>query len=322
MTNPARIAETLLATVLTGGFALSAMAADKFRQGKPPVKIDDQRLQNTFRVHQKVLTGAQPDENGFGALAELGVKTLISVDGAQPDVLTAKKYGLKYVHLPHGYDGVPERRAKELAKAVHELEGPIYIHCHHGKHRSPAAAATACVGAGLIAPADSLAVLEAAGTDKGYRGLYKSARNIRPFDPIVLEKLVVHFREREAIPPMAEAMVELGRTYEHLKIIANADWKTPPEHPDLDPAHEALLMREHYTELLRTDEVCSKPTMFQELMHSGERGSRQLRRSLLKWQSAGASGDVPTQVHHAFNLINQSCSQCHKLYRNTPIDEK
>ena len=50
--------------------------------------------------------------------SRLGVKTVISVDGAKPDVDLAKKHGMRYVHLPHGYDGVPDDRAKELAKAV------------------------------------------------------------------------------------------------------------------------------------------------------------------------------------------------------------
>ena len=30
-------------------------------------------------------------------------------------------------------------RLKELAQAVASCEGPIYLHCHHGKHRSAAA---------------------------------------------------------------------------------------------------------------------------------------------------------------------------------------
>jgi protein tyrosine/serine phosphatase len=70
---------------------------------------------------------------------------------------------------------VPAERAAELAKAVRDLPGPIYIHCHHGKHRSPAAAAVACVAAGLLAPERAPAVLKEAGTSPNYRGLFASA---------------------------------------------------------------------------------------------------------------------------------------------------
>ena len=100
---------------------------------------------------------------------------MISVDGAQPQVELARKYGLRYVHLPHGYDGVSEKRAQELAKAVRDLPSPIYIHCHHGKHRSPAAATVACVGAGLLQRDQGLSVLRTAGTSDHYEGLYDSA---------------------------------------------------------------------------------------------------------------------------------------------------
>jgi hypothetical protein len=72
---------------------------------------------------------------------------------------------------------VPEDRIKELAKAVRELEGPVYIHCHHGKHRSPAASAVACVAAGLIAPQSALAILEAAGTSSADRPLFVVSRS-------------------------------------------------------------------------------------------------------------------------------------------------
>lgn len=292
------------------------------RTARKPEKIQDERLHNAFLVHEKVITGAQPDEKGFQAIKELGVRTIISVDGARPDVTLAKKYGLRYVHMPHGYDGIPDERAKELAKAVRELPGPIYIHCHHGKHRSPAATATACVGAGLIAPVDSLSILEAAGTSKGYRGLYYSVEEARPFDPRLLDELQVAYQETVQVPPMAEAMVAMEHTHDHLKFIADAGWKVPSDHPDLVPAHEALLMREHYTEMLRTDEVQAKPADFLKWMKLGEDGSRELRQSLQKWHASGAKGSVPGSVTAAFEKINQSCTQCHVQFRNKPLQQK
>ena len=116
-----------------------------------PDKLGSEHLPNSYRVTEKMISGGQPDgEAGFRELRDLGVKTIVSVDGAKPDVELAKKYGLRYVHLPHGYDGISDVRLKELAKAVRDLPGTIYIHCHHGKHRSPAAAAAACVVVGTV----------------------------------------------------------------------------------------------------------------------------------------------------------------------------
>src|SRR5262245_50112426 len=125
-----------------------------------PQHLAAEHLPNPWRIHPKVISGGLPEgDAAFAELIALGVKTVISVDGAQPDVASARRFGLRYIHLPHGYDGVPPERMKELAKAVRDLPGPIYIHCHHGKHRSPAAAAVACVGAGLLAPSAAEPIL-------------------------------------------------------------------------------------------------------------------------------------------------------------------
>src|SRR6185369_1160846 len=54
-------------------------------------------LDNAHRLTDRVLSGAQPEgEAAFRELADLGVKTVISVDGARPDVASAHKFGLRY----------------------------------------------------------------------------------------------------------------------------------------------------------------------------------------------------------------------------------
>src|SRR5436190_2618002 len=91
-----------------------------------PLKIAAPHLPNAYQIHPKVISGGLPEgDDAFRELADLGVKTIISVDGATPEVATAKKFGLRYVHLPHGYGGISEARVAELAKAVHDLPGPI-----------------------------------------------------------------------------------------------------------------------------------------------------------------------------------------------------
>ena len=98
---------------------------------------------------ERLYSGSEPHgEEGIASLKELGVKTIVSVDGAKPAVETARKYGMRYVHIPIGYDGVPEEAGQSLARLMREAETPIYVHCHHGKHRGPAAVAVACVAGG------------------------------------------------------------------------------------------------------------------------------------------------------------------------------
>src|SRR5688572_20555590 len=66
-------------------------------------KLSTQHLPNAVRVHERVISGGLPEgDAAFAELNALGVKTIVSVDGAKPDLETAAKFGLRYVHLPHG----------------------------------------------------------------------------------------------------------------------------------------------------------------------------------------------------------------------------
>ena len=288
-----------------------------------PRRLVAAHLPNAYRLHERVISGGQPQgEDGFRELAELGVKTVISVDGATPDVAAARKHGLRYVHLPHGYDGIPEERVRELAKAVRDLPGPVYIHCHHGKHRSPSAAAVACVAAGLIDPAGAENVLCTAGTSAAYRGLYASAREAKRLDARLLDSLAADFPEKAKIPPLAEAMVAVEQTHDRLKAIASAGWRTPANHPDLEPAHEALLLREHFTELIRSESIQQQSAGFQKLLQEGEAAALALERALSARKADGYDGEAAAEIPSALVKIEANCAACHKTYRDVPLGEK
>ncbi|MFO1021892.1 MAG: cytochrome c [Planctomycetales bacterium] len=268
-------------------------------------------------MHEKVISGGLPSgDEAFAELQDMGIKTIISVDGAKPDVGTAEKYGMQYVHLPHGYDGVPEERARELAKAVRDLKGPIYLHCHHGKHRSPAAAAVACIGAGLIGHDDGPKVLAIAGTSAAYRGLFQSVEAAHTFEKAFLDDLDVDFPPVAKLPAMAEAMIEIEHVDDRLKAIEQAGWKTPADQPALVPDHEALLLREHFTELLRTKELQAKPEKFRQLAQEAEKVSQALEDALKRPTTK------PDAASKLFLAVNNNCKACHTAFRDIPLKEK
>ena len=286
-------------------------------------KLPVKHLPNALRVHAKVISGGLPEgDAAFKELKDLGVQTVISVDGAKPDVELAKKYGLRYVHLPHGYDGIPGSRIEELAKAVRDLPGPIYIHCHHGKHRSPAAASAACVGAGMIDPKDARQVLVVAGTSENYRGLYQTAQNTKRFDDELLDALKAEFPAIAKLPPMAEAMVGVEHANDHLRLFATNKWQPLKDQPALEPDHEALLLREHFTELMRTKEIMQKPERFQQLMKEGEGAAQDLEKSLRDWIATGRPEKTPDSLVTGMDRIAKNCTACHKQFRDVPLGEK
>ena len=275
-------------------------------------KLTHGDLPNAIWITGRVMSGGQPSgEPGFEALRRLGVRTVISVDGAKPNVTVAKQFGLRYVHLPHGYDGISPARVKELAKAVSELPGPIYIHCHHGKHRSPAAAAVACIGAGTISSKDGEALLKLAGTSPDYRGLYEVVANAERLSD--LNAIDVEFQETVEVPPMATSMVQIERTFDNLKRIQKSGWKAPASHPDLSPEHEALLLREHFAELLRTEDVLRKPLAFQKLIEESRNDARRLENALRETTTLESARSHLSKV---MLRINGACKQCHREFRD------
>lgn len=292
-----------------------------------PVKVDARHLPNTYRLNASVITGGQPDgDAGFAELAALGVRTVISVDGAEPEVALAKAHGLRYVHLPHGYDGVPAERALELAKAVRDLPGPVYIHCHHGTHRSPAAGAVACVATGLLTTDEALAVLETAGTSPNYRGLYNSVREARRVEDTVLNDLPAELPEKAELPPMAEAMVAIEHLHDKLKALAKIDWRPGAENADAHPPHDALLLREQFKELLRTDEVKQKPAPFATLLDESERAAAELEEALRPAPGETADGKARVarikRASAALEQVSKRCAACHRQFRDPPLGEK
>jgi protein tyrosine phosphatase (PTP) superfamily phosphohydrolase (DUF442 family) len=217
-------------------------AADTGTAGPEPEKVELPGLHNVFRLSDRLYSGSSPEgDEGFESLWKLSVKTIISVDGARPDVERAHKYGLRYVHLPIGYDGVPDEQGLRIAKAVRDLPGPVYVHCHHGQHRGPAAAAVArlCVDDRCSVEA-ALEGMQRAGTDPHYTGLYAAPKEMHRPTREELDRVPDDFPEVAEVAGLAQVMVEVDERWGRLKLARAAGWKPPPDHPDIDPPHEAL----------------------------------------------------------------------------------
>jgi protein tyrosine phosphatase (PTP) superfamily phosphohydrolase (DUF442 family) len=275
---------------------------------------DHADLENSYVVTDKIIAGAQPEnDRSFQLLQELGVKTIVSVDGAKPDVEAAHRFGMRYVHLPIGYDDVSEDEGKAIAKALAELPGPIYVHCHHGKHRSAAAVAVACVNNGMLQSYQAEDVLKTFGTGENYKGLWKSARDARRIDDRELAQLQIQWVETAKVPALADAMVKIDTHWDHLKAIQKAGWATPADHPDLDPPHEALQVQEHFTEIGRTTDAQGRPAAYRTLLTGAEQAVIALRDALSAKSVDAKSADA------AFKRASTSCTSCHKSFRDDPI---
>jgi protein tyrosine phosphatase (PTP) superfamily phosphohydrolase (DUF442 family) len=276
-------------------------------------RVEVAGLHNVYRLTDKLYSGSSPDgDTGFASLQQLGIQTIISVDGARPDVEAAHKFGMRYIHLPIGYDGVPHDQGLRIAKAVRDLPGPVYIHCHHGKHRGPAAAAVAhlCLDEKCNVET-ALAEMRRAGTDSHYTGLYAAPGEFGRPTAADLDRVSSDFPEVSEVAALAQIMVGIDERWERIKLIRAANWITPADHPDLDPPHEALQLRESYREAARLPAVQERAEEFRRWLGEADEEAARLERAL--------RGNVDARAaESAFRKMNDACARCHTHYRDTP----
>ena len=297
------LAATLLAETMFGG--------DDVSPATSATPLESTNCHNLFRVSSRILSGSQPEgEAAFEELARLGVKTLISVDGARPNIEAARLHGLRYVHLPFGYGGIPTHRVVELAQAAASLPTPIYVHCHHGKHRGPAAVAVMCLAQEGWTPARAESWLRQAGTAPDYGGLYQAILEFKMPAPAQVAG-VKDLPETAAPSTVVAAMVEMDAQLENLMAAQKSGWKTPPNHPDVTPSQAAVLLWEQLRELGRHADTADRPPAYRETLAASEEEARRFRMML-----KDASGADSRSVDTALGSLVHSCSTCHRAFRN------
>lgn len=298
-------------------------------QESGPRKLASNHLPNPIQVRNGLISGGLPESlEAFEELRDLGVQTIISVDGAKPDLAMAQRFSMRYVHIPHGYDCIPPDTIAAIAKTLNELPGPIYIHCHHGKHRSPAAAAAACIAQGALSQSEAIEVLQLAGTNRAYRGLFDSVANTKPIDPVALSKLRFDFPATCDVPGLVDAMVELEKTFAKLDQIAVANWKPIEGTNSIDAAYQAVLLLEHFEELLRLDDVQNYPGPFRDLLKESQHAALMIQSMLNPSHPENAiptqtSLDTQTPEHRSalgsnWNSLRSACTACHQQFRDAP----
>jgi protein tyrosine phosphatase (PTP) superfamily phosphohydrolase (DUF442 family) len=262
-------------------------------------------LHNLIAVTERIYSGAEPaGEEAFESLHRLGVKAIVSVDGATPDVQAARSHGIRYIHVPIGYDAIPAEAGAALARVMREVEGAVYIHCHHGKHRGPAAAAVACIASGAVDGKQALAILEQAGTGKEYPGLWRDVATYKP-PPAGAE--LPELRETAEVGSLAAAMARIDRAYDELKLCQKANWQPPDDHPDLVPRAEAALVRQQFREsarLLTKDHEAR----FKAWLAEAEATAGKLEQAIERQRPGEASA--------SFRQLEKACQRCHAAYRN------
>jgi protein tyrosine phosphatase (PTP) superfamily phosphohydrolase (DUF442 family) len=294
-------------------FALLALGCTQDEVGLEPAPQAEAALEGVPRFRRwspRLAQGGQPEgDRGYAALAAEGVSLVLSVDGQPPDREAAVRHGLVVAHVPVGYDGIDEAESLQIVRACREAPaGTVFIHCHHGKHRGPAAAALARIGLEGVSPDEALAGLEASECSPRYKGLYAVVREFQAPDAASLAACPP---APEAVRPQGTraAMVELSQLWQGLEAAREAGWRQPADHPDVDPAHQATLVWEALRELHRASKSeASRGAGYLALASESELRARELRDAL-------EADDRPRATRRA-KLLAERCDACHAEFRN------
>ena len=249
--------------------------------------------------------GGPKGAEDFEALARAGYKHVLTVDGAMPDLETAERYGLSYIHVPIGYDGVTRDEAVAIVKAVQEADGPIYVHCHHGLHRGPAAAAMARIALEGVDTQTAVKDLEASGCK--YEGLF---RDVNAFVPPTAAELEKVGDLPEAVVPsgMRDSMTHIDDRWDSVQFVKKLGYKASPDHPDIDPAHEVGMLENLLRNLADQADAKALGPEFLAMTEASRAAAERLEKDI-------RGGDA-TAAEASFKALKDSCSKCHKKYRD------
>lgn len=255
-------------------------------------------IENLRQVTPQLLSGSQPEgEAAFEELARRGVKVIVSVDGAVPEVELAHKYGLRYVHIPIGYDQIKPQSRADLVEATQTGNGNVYLHCHHGRHRGPAAAAYCGMAQGKLTHDQALNLLKAAGTKADYTGLWDAVRKFEP--PQMKAGPLV---ETAAVEPLTTSMVHIDHAWADIDRQVKAgkvdDWKKMTQ--------TALLLHEEFREIPRTAKLIDND--LKSLFLAAIQDTDSLHK-------AAEKNDL-TALKATSQKVAQGCATCHTKHRD------
>ncbi len=263
-----------------------------------------------MQVSETIWTGGQPSGlKAFQYLAARGVRTVICVDGAIPDVNSARAAGLETVHIPMRYDRVSSSILQSIVKVLRERPGPWFFHCHHGTHRGPTAAALALRERTGCGAEEAARVLEKAGTNPGYLGLWRAVADFKSPAEITAAPALV---EVARVADFTAAMARIDRIWDRVEDCRKEDWEIPRNHPDIDPAQETLILLEAFEGLQvpGLGSVRYDPE-FPHALDEVRQRARALHAAVLKGDREKADAE--------FRSVKRACLSCHRTWREAPV---
>ena len=256
----------------------------------------ESRPENFSKINNQLYFGGSPESSDFSFLNSQGIRSIICVDGASPNLDSANKQNLVYRHIPITYGKISLEQQKMLAKAFNELKKPIYIHCHHGKHRGPAASAIVLKNHYNWKSDKLVEFMIKAGTSQEYTGLYKSVSKSKKMPVELWQNMKIP--ETAKVDALAQTMANLDRIW--VKLEKQLEGETDKGLASSAQSN-ALLLKEYFIELKR---------------EPGTKFDEEYSAIVLKIKDLEVSLKSGKKSHKEFEAVKADCKSCHSNYRD------
>jgi protein tyrosine/serine phosphatase len=129
----------LLFVVLSGAQVLAqgAQPAEPARPAAWAVAIEKESLPNLHKVSDALYRGAQPEDEGYKTLVEMGVKSLVNLRSLHSGRDEAKEAKIKYNRIVFNPFHPEDEDLVEFLKIMANPKNhPVFVHCKHGADRT------------------------------------------------------------------------------------------------------------------------------------------------------------------------------------------
>ena len=241
------------------------------------------------------MVGPRPSPEQIAELSALGVQKVISVDALPPESSLWGK-SIRVRHLPLGYRDLPQTLQLRLARELATDPVKTYVHCHHGKHRGPAAALAALRTLDQFDQAEAMVWLDRCGVE--YQGLRDAVQNAKP-ESIEKIQAATPLEEVAATRSLSRLMAEIDQVWDHLKKVPS------PEDP------VARTQKEDASQLVDLFRLSSESAGPVDPAYP-----RQMREAIdlaTELETQLQLGQDAAQIRAA---LRASCRACHKAFRD------
>ncbi|MCC7125707.1 MAG: tyrosine-protein phosphatase [Acidobacteria bacterium] len=109
---------------------------------------DDAPAERFVQIEDNLYRGAQPDEDGFRRLRDLGIRTIVSFRNDASEQALVESLGMRFVNIPITFrvfgwgDDFDFEHVQQFMEVVDDPSaGPIFFHCKRGADRTGSIAA-------------------------------------------------------------------------------------------------------------------------------------------------------------------------------------